>query len=606
MNKQTFVLKTDDVLLPPIVDNYPDNNLIGRGGSGGGTREINHSDSTDGSDQPKNAGRSGYNYNTDSPRNSGIVDILTNTSKGSDLPFEPFVPDPNNSPSENMSVLSDWIGALFAWYNVNGQFNGYDYGSVLRYVYDQISYAGGLFGDLSDAASLELAEKISDQMFTFITAQFQQALSYQSWYLQQEYNSPVNQINRLAEAGLNTAFAIGSLNSGNAQSMAGVPQVENPQMSNAGQAENQSSSNIFGLVGSIASSVLSFIPGLAAASGTALKDVTDAQIAKKLLPLEAAKMGVDIATNTQNIYKMRNDIELSKQNQAIKVLDNAFTQSSNLLSQAEGQVSQAESNYITMLKQATAEEIELGWETQVRDKSGNTRSYILNENEMRNIAKNGGRVNTGEVVVNSEGWDNLTSVELEAGLSKSKSKTSQKSTDSSSSQLIGESVSANNQSDFTNNTLSDSEGSMLSNLLGMELDMSGKARNDFSKSSSSSITSESGFESSHSSERLKGSKRVGYNEDGSEFHIGNSVFKSVQTRRLVTLPEFAEDLKRSRDYWQKSVDRYNALYDEQKTRLLYLQDVFYQNLSTFSGHLTASDYVYNLKQRFKPKTLQGD
>lgn len=123
-------------------------------------------------------------------------------------------PDENLSPEDNLTDLYNQLIRL-----LTGQFgfnfsalNGQNYLDIVRNVLGSVNQ---IFDDLDlddDYASAQLSflEKVANVAQSYIDHIFTNILSYQSWYLQQEYNSPLNQLKRLEQAGLNSAFIFSS------------------------------------------------------------------------------------------------------------------------------------------------------------------------------------------------------------------------------------------------------------------------------------------------------------------------------------------------------------------------------------------------------------
>lgn len=517
-----------------------------------------------------------------------------------------FSADTTLSPAENMANLYNWLNSVFAYYSASNDKSAFNFQNLLMHLYTTISTSNNSFiQDLSDAASLELAEKISDQMFSFITAEFNSANSLYSWYLQQEYNSPVEQVRRLSDAGLNTAFALGNLSSGNAQSAPSAGIIQNPSPSNAGQAEGQAQANKMGLFGTIFGAAASFIPYVGGAVGSIIKDVTSAQVARKMLPSELAKMDSVVALNQANAIRMQGELDAMQGSTALSFLDSEFKFGQQELSNAENQVNQNALNYRTLFQNHTADLQEIAWETVVVDKNGHKKRYRLTNEELKKAAENGGKVGNSYTIVGSEGWSNSMTGKATVELGKKNSKTNGSSNSisnaESSSSALGESSS----------TLSSSGQSFSSNFMDyLGIGGSTSVEDTYSKNGSSSESTGNTSETVFNDSRTNTTGSVGYNESGTEFHIGDSVFYSVTNRRRVPLPEYEEELKHSLQIWQDSVDRFNALTDAQQRRLLHLEDMCVKNYKTFCSHLTGHTYSDMLRNIFKPKQvdnqLQGD
>lgn len=86
------------------------------------------------------------------------------------------------------------------------------------------SVVGGLFGSSGQSSANKTNLKIARESF---------AHNQKMWQLQNDYNSPVNQMARYREAGLNPHMMYGSVSSGNSTN---VPEFDAPRMENAYQS----------------------------------------------------------------------------------------------------------------------------------------------------------------------------------------------------------------------------------------------------------------------------------------------------------------------------------------------------------------------------------
>lgn len=84
---------------------------------------------------------------------------------------------------------------------------------------------------LGAQAGINLGTSALNGLLSFGMAKYQNKLAIQNWQMQNEYNSPKNQMARFAEAGLNPNLIYGSGNPGNASSA--------PDASNVGQVQFQ-------------------------------------------------------------------------------------------------------------------------------------------------------------------------------------------------------------------------------------------------------------------------------------------------------------------------------------------------------------------------------
>lgn len=129
-----------------------------------------------------------------------------NTNNDSDLPST------SSDVSSSLADLQSYLNSLYSdQLSVGSWFSAYE--GILKYIKDNELYSG--------SAAKELAETLANRYYDLMLSQYQNALSLQNWYLQQDYNSPTQQMARLSAAGLNSAFATDS-SSNSASSPAGV------------------------------------------------------------------------------------------------------------------------------------------------------------------------------------------------------------------------------------------------------------------------------------------------------------------------------------------------------------------------------------------------
>ena len=290
---------------------------------------------------------------------------------GNDVPI--FSPDPNATPSENLANLTTWLFHAIGAYEINNSLGfdkSFNFANQLIRVFTALSNSGNsLIEDLSDGATLELAEKITDNLFSFINAQFSSALSYQSWYLQQEYNSPVNQIARLAEAGLSSAFVVGGgMSSGNASQPASMPNIQAPGSSNAGQAEVQAQANEQQFLSSMLGNAISF----ASMGFGAFKTLVEATAIKKLTPLQMASAGTDILNNAASYERLLSENDQIKQSLEIQSQQLEIQKSQSALDSASNDVATSKGALDTFFEQHRVAFQETAFSTTVKDKTGAT------------------------------------------------------------------------------------------------------------------------------------------------------------------------------------------------------------------------------------------
>lgn len=496
-----------------------------------------------------------------SPGDSSLPDLQihdrTITSK--DIPI--WTPDPNGSPEDNLNSLMSYIKNLLTPSGfLNGSYNtsALDYLNTLNAMFYSLD-AFDFIPYLDKATMISLAEKITDVAQSYVNSQYQSALAYQSWYLQQEYNSPINQVNRLAAAGLSSAFAIGNLNSGNASSPAGVPNVEQVQSSNAGQVQAQEDAKRSGLFGEIFGAIASMVPAV----GGAAAALVQASCTKMMTPIQISKMGADIANSAANQEMLRATADAAKVNSALNIFTQQRQYSAQLLQNAGQEVDTSKLAYDTAFNNSefTVEQEELQWETHVTTKSGESKTVTLSNDQIEKAISNRGVLEDGSVIDGSSTWN----------------------VNASASQGVKAGIPG----------IGSASG---------KLSLGGGYSSSSGRSDSSKSISENA--SSMGDQHSEGK----YSDDGSSFSIGDSTFTSVTTRRRVPLPQHAAHIKALYNRYQSAVDRFNSLSSGQRAYLDRLADELTRGLSTLSAGATNSLMKYQIDNFLvpKPNTMIGD
>ena len=88
-----------------------------------------------------------------------------------------------------------------------------------------------------DSARLAITQKIADMVYNFTSTLYSNAFQSQMWYEQQEYNSPIQQLHRLADAGLLGMSS--QISTGNAQSAANSSALSPAEVSDAAAIQQQ-------------------------------------------------------------------------------------------------------------------------------------------------------------------------------------------------------------------------------------------------------------------------------------------------------------------------------------------------------------------------------
>lgn len=135
------------------------------------------------------------------------------------------IPNPASTIDSLNQYLNDIGGQLSNWK---------DFYDLMNKIYGQTGEKDFVKGD---AARLEITEKIADMVYNFTSTLYSNAFQSQMWYEQQEYNSPTQQLHRLADAGLLGMWQ--QINTGNASSAANSSPVSQVGESDAGAIQQQ-------------------------------------------------------------------------------------------------------------------------------------------------------------------------------------------------------------------------------------------------------------------------------------------------------------------------------------------------------------------------------
>ena len=117
----------------------------------------------------------------------------------------------------------DWYGWQYQYDNNNdAYYGGGRYGQVARYHTSPLDWD-------DDSTSLNIWKEELQNLRNMQMFQAQNAFSLDMWNLQNEYNSPAAQMDRLVQAGINPNMSFGSAPSGNApQLTSGSPNTYSP------------------------------------------------------------------------------------------------------------------------------------------------------------------------------------------------------------------------------------------------------------------------------------------------------------------------------------------------------------------------------------------
>lgn len=481
---------------------------------------------------------------------------------GNDVPI--FSPDPNATPSENLANLTTWLFHAIGAYEINNSLGfdkSFNFANQLIRVFTALSNSGNsLIEDLSDGATLELAEKITDNLFSFINAQFSSALSYQSWYLQQEYNSPVNQISRLAQAGLSSAFVLGGgMSSGNASQPASMPQIQQPSPSNAGQAEVQAQANEQQFISSMIGNGIS----LASMGFGAFKTFVEATAIKRLTPLQMASAGTEILNNAASYERLLSENDQIKQSMQIQSQQLEIQKSQSALDSASNDVSTSKGALDTFFEQHRVAFQETAFSTTVKDKTGATVRKVYDNDGINYIMSHNGRDVEGNQVVEESYFNQALNGKYSAKGS------------------MGVKGIASAESGF---------------------EVSAGLEHGNKDIESKSKTSEKGWSNSSNNSQS--------HSDGSEntntWRVGNTEFhQEIHTRYLMP-DEFKSEYKKFQDRYDNALSTYNSMSAKHKAMLMRMHHCQVQNFGRYSSLNVLDSVTGVLNKAFGSKKLQGD
>lgn len=173
---------------------------------------------------------------------------------------------------------------------------------------------------LSEANRVSLAQSVYNTVFQLVNQQITQDLALRNWYTQQDYNSPVNAIARLMEAGINPAYyyesmqksAAGEISSGEAAHPSSAQFGDN--MTNAQRRASTIAEALTGIGGTVQALLQGGFGGVT----SGIKNLADSTAAignlklqQNLQPYEIGQIQANTAstwaqkflTDTENAYK---------------------------------------------------------------------------------------------------------------------------------------------------------------------------------------------------------------------------------------------------------------------------------------------------------------
>lgn len=152
-----------------------------------------------------------------------------------DNPYTDASSDGSQTDSSSLTDTASTIDNLHEFLNnLGGELSSWkNFYDLMQTIYTATGADDFVKGD----ARLAITEKIADMVYNFTATLYSNAFQSQMWYEQQEYNSPLQQLHRLADAGLFSSFS--QISSGNAQSAANTSPVSEVDQSGAAAIQAQ-------------------------------------------------------------------------------------------------------------------------------------------------------------------------------------------------------------------------------------------------------------------------------------------------------------------------------------------------------------------------------
>lgn len=512
-------------------------------------------------------------YTEDSQGN--LISTGTNTNTPTDDSV--WHGDPNKTAEENYNDLTTWLSLLFSQgvgsFSGTALFNGSSFVSLLamslkglrQFVEDNMSWWYG--NDYKWA----LFEKLVDNSQRYIDTIFNTALSYQSWYLQQDYNSPANQLKRLEEAGLSSAFVFNGVSSGNAQSAASV--IPGVNQGSYGLAENAIASRQADQQYQLGMQEAST---RASEANTALlqygvdsvKTLAEADNITKLTPVQIAT-GIQNFLNLGVVYdKYRSEILKIENDMFSDWFKNDFASYQQDVANANQQVEQIQSNIDSASKQDFAlsmgsrlidTEVYTGY-VRNKEKQLVRKDYTLDQ--LDSAWKNGGYDEEGNEVFSEEDRRTAASGSVSGGLNMP--------------------------------------------AIGVNLGASGTLTQDDLDKNSKTDSKKRG--SSHEQGQTTSQSTGHYDDNSQTVSIGSQKFTRSVSRKLMQSKEYIDYMTKLRNDLQDAKDRFFTLTTGERSRAFMNYQMYLENKARGLSWSTHEKYKFALHSIFKsqPTTLVGD
>lgn len=499
------------------------------------------------------------------PTNSGV----TSTS--------PFL---NPSDPTNLNSLWQYIMSMFFSspnnplgniFNGNFTGDGFSYltilqniGQGIKDVIDKLDLDGK-----NDGPQLALVEKAADVAQSYIDILFNQIMSYQSWYLQQEYNSPLNQLKRLEAAGLSSAFIFGNYNNTAGQPANTAVGAIQRQQSGAGEisaqlaaADKQKWASIFG-------ASIDAVASMTKAGIDSVKTLAEADNIRKLTPLQVAhamqqfkNLGVTenylkSQVNTLNTTNVEKLFEMDK-----KAYDTVLGAAKTQLDNAQTDINNARVNAPNMMGNYWLEE-EV-YKGKAKDEKGNYKDVYLTHEQLVDADKHGGRIN-----------NNLTIADYHE---------------------VGGYIKGG--------ASAEAKGGIITDFYGIQ--GKGWLEGGVNGKFASTHTESKGTERYTEESEINTSGRSNEYENTQTVSIGGTSWTKVTQRKLVHSKEYIDYMSNLQDRLNFAKNHYNELSTGERARAFTSLDNWLTNYSNLLPRVLGNQFRAGLLQDSTTKTLIGD
>lgn len=496
--------------------------------------------------------------------NSSVIDhtqpITPNWSPNTDL-----------TPEENLSDLESYIEQLFNLgsfgFDAYGLINGTSVVNILRSSLAAVKELyTKYYGDVASSSVFwQITEKVADTSQKFLDLVMTQTLNYKNWYMQQDYNTPANQLRRLEDAGLSSAFIFGGLSSGNAQSSPSasmMPSVSPYGIGTVAQAERAASQQYdVGMLDAYAHSS-DAMTALLNHNVNSIKTLAEADNIRRMTPIQVASaiqefnnLGVTFDYLNAEVLKIQNDTfsdwfknDFASYQQDVQSANQRVEQIQNNLNNAS-----TESFALSMGSKFIDTEVYSGF---VKSKSGQRirKDYTLDQ--LSNAYSNGGYDEEGNEVFSEK--DLSSSGSVNGGLS----------------------------------------------IPGIGFDVGASGTIAASDKDGNKSSSKSGH--SHSLSNTNSSSSGHYDDKTRTLTIGDQSFTRTTSRKLMTSEEYVSYMDKLKSDLIKAKDDYFLLTTGERARAFQNYQLYLENKAKGLSWSLGSKIKYYLRNLNKPSLIVGD